>query len=179
MHAVHVGPQAFTGGEALAGRYHWIAQLHPDRFQALMATADLLLSFNTSATSTLSALASSLPIVLAINSHAGKTVGEVAAALPEPPAEPVRRWLERVVPLHPFRVWPLGLYGLLSPVLAGNPFADAVRAVEVLDWPALTGACRELLFDAGARERVLRRQADYVRTVRALPAAADVMLAQL
>jgi hypothetical protein len=179
VHAVHVGPQAFAGGEALAGRYHWIAQLHPDRFQALMATADLLLSFNTSATSTLSALASSLPIVLAINSHAGKTVEEVAAALPEPPAEPVRRWLERVVPLHPFRVWPLGLYGLLSPVLAANPFADAVRAVEVLDWPALTGACRELLFDAGARERVLRRQADYVRMVRALPAAADVMLAQL
>jgi hypothetical protein len=175
----HVGPQAFAGAEALGDRYHWIAQLRPDRFQALMGSADLLLSFNTSATSTLSALASALPVVLAVNSRSGRTVEDVAAAMPEPPAEPVRRWLEQVVPLHPFRVWPLGLYGLLSPVLAGNPFNDAVRTVELLDWAALTGACRELLEDGAARAQALQRQSDYARLVRSLPDAADVMLAQL
>ena len=179
VHAVHVGPQAFVGAEALGERYHWIAQLRPDRFQALMGSADLLLSFNTSATSTLSALALGLPVVLAVNSRAGRTVEEVTAALPDAAAEPVRRWLEQVVPLHRFRVWPLGLYGLLSPVLEGNPFSDAVRAVEVLEWEALTGACRELLFDGWAREQALQRQSDYCRFVRGLPAAADVMLAQL
>ena len=86
----HVGPQQFDGSEALAGRYHWIAQARPDRFQALMGSADLLLSFNTSATSTLSALALGLPVVLAVNSHAGPTVEAVTAGLPDPPAEPVR-----------------------------------------------------------------------------------------
>jgi hypothetical protein len=179
VHVAHVGPQAFEGAEALGGRYHYVAQLHPDRFQALMGTADLLLTFNTSATSTLTALACGLPVVLAINSLSGRTVEEVAAALPRPPADPVRRWLEQVVPLHPFRVWPLGLYGLLTPVLADNPFTEAVRTVEVLDWAALTGACRELLFDAGAREQALRRQGAYAALARGLPDAAEVMLAQL
>jgi hypothetical protein len=179
VHVVHVGPEAFARGEALGGRYHWFSQRGPERFHALMGTADVLLTFNTSATSTLSALALGLPVVLAINSRSGRTVDEVVAALGTTPPPPVRRWLEQVVPLHPFRVWPLGLYGLLSPVLEDNPFTDAVRTVEVLDWEALTGACRELLFDPSAREDASRRQAAYCAQVRQLPAGADVLLSQL
>jgi hypothetical protein len=143
-----------------------------------MGAADVLLTFNTSATSTLSALALGLPVVLAINSRAGRTVDEVVALLGGAPA-PVRRWLEQVVPLYPFRVWPLGLYGLLSPVLEGNPFTAAVRTVEVLDWDALTGACRELLFDPSAREEASRRQSAYCEQVRALPSGAEVLRSQL
>jgi Family of unknown function (DUF6365) len=178
VHVAHVGPQAFAGGETLGARYHWIPQLRPERFHALMGAADVLLTFNTSATSTLSALALGLPVVLAINSHAGRTVDEVVAHLGGAPA-PVRRWLEQVVPLYPFRVWPLGLYGLLSPVLEGNPFTAAVRTVEVLDWDALTGACRELLFDPSAREEASRRQSAYCEQVRALPSGAEVLRSQL
>ncbi|HET8645973.1 MAG TPA: DUF6365 family protein [Vicinamibacteria bacterium] len=179
VHVAHVGPQEFEGAGGLGGRYHWIAQLRPDRFQALMAAADALLTFNTSATSTLSALALGLPVVLAVNSRAGQTVEEVAAGLPGPLPGPVRSWLERVVPLHPFRVWPLGLHRLLTPVLADNPFAAAVRTVEVLEWDQLTGACRELLFEAAARQEARERQASYCDLVRRLPAGADVLLSQL
>lgn len=179
VHAAHVGPQPFEGAAALGSRYHWIAQAPPDRFHALMASADVLLTFNTSATSTLSALALGLPIVLATNSYAGRTPADLQAAVPFPLAGPARAWLDQVAPLYPFRVWPLGLFRLLSPVLEGNPFTEAVRAVEVLDFSALAGACRELLFDEPARAASLRRQADYVSRVRALPKGADVLLRQL
>jgi hypothetical protein len=178
-HVAHVGPEKFEGGETLGPRYHWIAQLPPERFHALMGTADALLTFNTSATSTLSALAIGLPVVLAINSRSGRTPDEALSGLAGAPADPVRRFLERVVPLHPFRVWPLGLYGLLSPVLVDNPFTDAVRTVELLDWAALTGACRELLFEPSARADALRRQEAYCAEARALPAGADALLSQL
>jgi hypothetical protein len=179
VRVAHVGPQAFAGAEALGERYRWIDQLPPERFQALMGSADLLLTFNTSATSTLSALVLGLPVVLAVNSRTGRTVDDVAASLPAPPAEPVRRWLEQMVPLHPFRVWPLGLHGLLTPVLAGNPFTEALRTVEVLDWDALIGACRDALFAAPLREQLLERQAAYCESVRGLPGAAELLLAQL
>jgi hypothetical protein len=179
VHAAHVGPQPFAGAETLGGRYHWIAQAPPDRFHALMASADVLLTFNTSATSTLSALALGLPVVLAVNSYAGRTAADVEGAVPFALADGVRAWLEPVVPLYPFRVWPLGLHRLLSPVLERNPFTGAVRTVEVLDFSALVAACRQLLFDAGAREASLLRQAGYVARVRALPKGADVLLRQL
>lgn len=179
VHVGHVGPQAFEGAEVLSDRYHWIAQMPPERFQALLGSADLLLTFNTSATSTLSALSLGVPLVLAINSRQGRTAEEVVASLAAAPSDPVRRWLEQVVPLYPFRVWPLGLYGLLSRVLEANPFAEAVRTVEVLDWPALIGACRDALFDDAARERMRERQDAYCRRVRTLPGGADVLLAQL
>jgi hypothetical protein len=176
---VHVGPEAFAGAERLGERYRWIAQLAPERFQRLMGAADLLLTFNTSATSTLSALARGLPLVLAVNSRGGSTVEAVTADMAAPAAEPVRRWLEKVVPLYPFRVWPLGLHGLLTPVLADNPFTDALRTVELLDWDALVGACHALLFDPRARADALERQAAYCATVRTLPRGADVLRAQL
>jgi hypothetical protein len=179
VHAVHVGPQPFEGAQVLGERYHWISQAPPQRFQALMGSADVLLTFNTSATSTLSALALGLPIVLAINSYAGATVDDIGAAVPFALAAPVRAWLGPVAPLYPFRVWPLGLYRLLSPVLRDNPFAEAVRTVEVLDYAALTAACREMLFDASAREEALRRQAGYAARVRALPKGGAVLLRQL
>lgn len=178
-HVAHVGPQPFAGAELLGERYHFIAQLKPERFQALMGSADLLLTFNTSATSTLSALDMGLPVLLAVNSRAGRTVDDVVAGLPSPPAEPVRRWLENVAPLYPFRVWPLGLHGLLTPVLKGNPFQTAVRTVEVLDWEGLIAAGAALLFEGPQRETALRGQASYCELVRSLPGPADVLLRQL
>jgi len=179
VHVAHVGPQPFAGTEVLEGRYHHLAQLRPQRFQALLGAADALLTFNTSATSTLSALAAGLPVVLAVNSRSGRTVEDVVAALPAPPAAPVLRWLESVAPLYPFRVWPLGLHGLLTPVLRDNPFLQSVRTVEVLDWDALTGSLRALLFDAAARDEARQAQAAYRATVRRLPGPADALLSQL
>jgi hypothetical protein len=178
VHVAHVGPQAFAGREVLGERYHWFPQLAPDRFQGTVASADLLLSFATSSPSTFTALALGVPVVLAVNSRRGRTVEELLEGMPDA-APPVQRFLERAAPLYPFLLWPLGLHGLLSPVLAGNPFSDALRAVELLDWGALRDACAQALFDGAARESALQRQAEYCALVHGLPSGADLLLAQL
>ena len=176
VHVAHVGPRAFEGAEPLGARYHWIPQLAPERFEEVIGSADVLLSFATSSPAAFNALVLGVPVVLAVNSRRGRTVEEVLASLPQA-AEPVRRWLETVVPLYPFRLWPIGLYGLLTPAVRENPFNDAVRTVELLDWEELVGSCRELLFDASARERMQARQEGYCDAVRRLPRGADLLAA--
>jgi uncharacterized protein DUF6365 len=172
---VHVGPAPFGSWSAGMGeRYRWLPPVSSERLDDLLGAADLLLSFNTTGTITISAVARGLPVVVAINSHHGRTVEEVAADLPQPPAEAVRRWLAEVVPLHPFRIWPLGLYRFLSPVLAGNPFTRAFRTVEVLDEEGFVQACRELLFDDRARARQQEEQQAYREEVSRLPSAGEV-----
>src|SRR5262245_21469338 len=178
VRVVHVGPERFEGGEVLAGRYDWRPHVEPRIFRALVGASDLLLSFNVSAPAMSSAIAMGVPVALLVNSHAGRTVDEVLSGLPGAP-ENVRRWLPRVVPLHRFRVWPIGLHDLLTPVLAGNPLLTAVETIEALEWDTLLEGCRVLLFDRAARERLRERQAAYCATVRSLPSGADVFLAYL
>jgi hypothetical protein len=174
VHVAHVGPQAFEGAGELGGRYHWIPQLAPERFEVMMASADTLLTFATSSPSTFVALVLGVPVVLATNSRRGRTVDDVLAALPRP-AGPVPGWLESVVPLHPFRLWPLGLHELLTPVMRDNPFNDAVRNVELLDWDDLVEACGQMLFDPASRAALQARQVEYCATVRRLPRGADLL----
>jgi hypothetical protein len=174
VRVVHLGPQPFLGTEALGDRYQRVPQMSAERFKALMNSADLHLSVNASATSNFAATAIGLPILLVRNSHAGATVDEVLSKLTHDAAPAVREWLPHVVPLARFRVWPIGLYDLMTPVLADNPFTTTMETVELLDWDALVATCGRLLFDPAARAELRGRQAAYCAMVRELPGAADV-----
>jgi hypothetical protein len=178
-HLVHVSPVAFESSGPLGNRYHWLRQLSPQRFQELLAAADLLLSFNATGVSTVAAIAAGVPVLLGMNSRRGKTVDEVAALLPAPPSAPLREWLATVVPIYPFLLWPLGLFDFLSPVLRDNPYLEAVCQVEILDEDAFLGACRGLLFDLPAAEALRSRQQAYCRGLAELPSPADVFLSYL
>ena len=179
VHVIHVGPAAFAAWNVLGARYRWLGQVSAGRFPTLVAAADLLLSFNTTARTTISAIAAQLPIVSAVNSRAGRTTEEVVASLDQPPSESLRRWLDDVVPLYPFHVWGLGLYGFVSRILKDNPYTEAVRIVEILDEEALVGACHDLLFDSRARSRQMARLAAYRECARDLPSAGDAFRACL
>jgi hypothetical protein len=173
VHLVHVGPISWEPG-GLGDRYHFVGQVAPDRLARLLAAAQLLLTLNTTGGTTVAAVASGVPVVAAVNSFQGRTADDVLAAMGRDPDDPLRPWLERVAPLFRFRLFPLGLFDLLTPVLAGNPYVDAIRTVELLDGAALTAACRELLFDDAAREELRGRQQAFCRRARALPPGAEV-----
>lgn len=170
---VHIGPTRYPFDEALGDRYTWLPQRTPPRFAKLLAAANLLVSFNFSATTIVSAISMGLPVVLGINSHAGKNADEVGAQLAEPPTPAVRAWLARAVPLPQFRVWPLGLYRFLAPLARANPYTSAVETVEILEQNAFVAAMEKLLFDDAARARLGDSQRAYRKEVEALPRAAD------
>jgi hypothetical protein len=171
---VHVGPEAYTPLEKLGKRYTWLSQRTPARFATLLAASDLLLTFNFSATTIVSAIASGLPVLLGVNKYDG-TADEVAARLPESPSPSLRAWLKQASPVAPYKVWPLGLHRFLGPVSEDNPYTTAVRRLEVLEERPFVAAMRELLFDETARAKLREEQAAYCRVVAKLPKAADLV----
>jgi hypothetical protein len=175
VHVVHVGPVRFPFDEALGDRYTWLPQRSPHRFAKVLAAADLLLSFNFSATTIHSAITIGLPVLLGVNSHAGATADSIAAKLPEPPSAELRAWLQEAAPLSAFRIWPLGLYRFLGPLARDNPYTTTMEIAEVLEEGAFVGAMEKLLFDEGARAALRERQAAYRAEVEKLPKAADLV----
>src|SRR5262249_40103968 len=121
-----------------------------------------------------SAMTMGIPIVQGICSASGATADEVLAQVPAPtPA--VVDWVTRMAPLHPFRMWPIGLSDFLAPILAANPFASAMRTVEVLDECAWGGAGHGVICAAGGAEAEGGRRAASAAAVHKLPSAADVV----
>ncbi len=157
----HVGPIAFSRTELLGARYRWRGRVSPPEMQTIVAESDLLVTLNLASTTIGTALACTVPTVVAINSFAGTTTLRSAEVV------------ERVGPLHPFLVWPLGLHAFLAPVLVGNPYSDVVRTAELMIPGAIAKACREVLFDETARDTLAERIAIYVKCVRELPSGAE------
>jgi hypothetical protein len=176
LRVLHVGPRPDVPlRKTLQGRYHWRPQMPAARFSKLVAAADLLLSFNVSSTVIGSAIAAGLPVLVGMNSRECRTVNGALAQLPGRPSPMLRGWLRRAVPLHRFHLWPVGLFGFLSRVLARNPYRRAFRQVEVLEEETFVETCRALLFDPKVADAERERQAAYAELVRRLPTAADWM----
>jgi hypothetical protein len=161
VHLVHVGPAAYPLSGLLGERYHWLPALSPDQFDMVLGSMDLLLSANISATTNAKAVASSIPVVVVENSCLAATVEEAEAALPGPPSPFLRQWIGRSLPLYPFRLWPLGFYDFLQPVLQDNSYCSAMEVVELLDEDRVVATCNALLDSGVAREDLLQRQAAY------------------
>ncbi len=170
---VHVGPEPYPAMERNR-RYTWISQRTPARFATLLGASDLLLSFNFSATTIVSAIAAGLPVLLGVNSYQG-VADDVAAQLPSPPSAAVRAWLEQAAPIAAYRVWPLGLHRFLAPVATANPYLSAVDVLEVLEEQPFVATMRSLLFDDATRATKRTQQAAYVAEVQRLPSAADLV----
>jgi hypothetical protein len=175
VHLIHVGPQAYDLKEMLQGKYHWLPPLPPTRFDALVASMDLLFSANISATTIAKAMVSQVPILVLHNSVSAQTPEEVIAAIPGPPSPFMKQWMKNTLPIFPFALWPLGYHKFLAPLLERNPYLDALDLAEVLDESLVQGRLSALLFDTSAREEQIHRQAAYLSAVRSLPNGPDVI----
>ena len=121
----------------------------------------LYLGFNLAASTIATAIAARVPVL----------VGENAGPRDDL-APTVRAWMTRAQP-YPFRAWPIGLYDVLAPILAGNPLLDAIEVVPVLDPRRFVFACGELLFEPGRVAALRARQDAYARRVAELPRGAE------
>jgi len=119
----------------------------------LLDASRLLLTLNQASTVMTRALGRGVPAACVINSHDG----------------------DGAVPLPPFRLWPLGLHRFMTGALAGNPYADVVPALELLDEETLVATVAELADDGPRRRALLERGRTYLSEVAALPRAAEVV----
>ncbi|GAA0953047.1 hypothetical protein GCM10009558_069930 [Virgisporangium aurantiacum] len=89
----------------------------------------------------------------------------------------VRGWLDRVGPVHPFRLWPMSFFEFMRPLLAANPFLDAVSHAEILDEAGVVATLTALLYDRPTQDRMAAARDRYAAAVAALPDTVDVFAA--
>jgi hypothetical protein len=175
VHLIHIGPHAYDLSHELGHFYHWLPSLPPERFDEIVASVDLLVSANISATSIASAMVCNVPTLIVRNSFSIRNREEVEAVMPEAPSSYMVSWLERSLPLFPFLLWPLGYFQFLKPLLKDNPYMAALDVVELLDEQEMQAALHKLLFDPVARQERLHGQNRYLYQVRSLPTGAEAI----
>jgi hypothetical protein len=167
-------PAAWSG--LPADRTHAVPPCPPRQFGALLQAADAVLSLNIGATTVWRAVMSGVPAMVLGNRHRLRDAADLDSDLGG--FTPfIRDAVRDCLPLHPFRMWPLGFHSFLAPLLTANPYTDAVAQAEVLDEPAAVDGLTSLLFDADGRASRLAAQHDYADQVRALAETADVFTA--
>lgn len=125
-------------------RYLHQPQVAPQRFEQIMRASDLLVTANQAATGISTALALGVPPIAVI--------GETTE--------------------YRFRVFPLGFYGFMEPMLRDNPYTSVVPAIDVR---GLRDSLHPWIFDDAVRSLQRQRMQDYVETVRRLPRASHVL----
>jgi len=176
VHLVHAGPRPLPFADALSpARYHWIAKLPPPAFTALVSTSDLLLTANITGDVVGHAIRHGIPTIVVQSSFGARSVDEAEQGLGRRLTPSVARWLEGVLPLYPFVLWPAGYQQFLAPILRDNPYTDAVARVEVLDDLDFHQVASRLLFDSPARDEFAHRQARYAAAVDRLPSGAELI----
>lgn len=175
---IHVGPQPYDLS-LLKGRYHWVPPLEPHEFDTLLGAADLLVSANISATSIAKALTLNVPVMVLQNSISAANREEAESMIGGSLSSWLARWLDSVLPIFPFALWPLGFHRFLQPLLLDNPYVAAVSSVEILQQEQVESLLSMLLFDPVRRENHLRQQRAYLDQVRTLPTGAESIKAAL
>lgn len=154
-----------------ADRTHSVPPCSPREFGALLQASDAVLSLNIAATTVWRAVMSGVPAMVLGNRYQLRDEGDVDLVLPGSNglAASARAVLKEHLPVYPFRMWPLGFYSFLEPLLTANPYTDAVLRAEILDGSGAVEGLTSLLFDPGFRADRLAAQSAYAEKVRALP----------
>ncbi|MEO3778495.1 DUF6365 family protein [Micromonospora sp. B11E3] len=174
---VGVMPAAFRA--LPAERVHFVPTCPPERYHALLSASDVVLSLAVNSLTAIRATLMDIPAILLANRFDVPDADAAAAVLrqwPDPDAR-VAEWLAETLPIEPFRLWPKGFHSFLEPMLAGNPYLDAVVQREVLDGGGIVDDLTGLLYDPGAQRRLADRRARYLAAVDALPPTAEVFTA--
>jgi Family of unknown function (DUF6365) len=176
---VHIGPEPYHIDRNLEGRYQWLNQLDPKRYQAILVSADIFVTCNLSSNTLASAVALGIPSLLLRNSFRVRTVDEAIANIRDKPSERLLSWLESAVPINCFYNWPGGYYRLLSRLIPNNPYCETFETAELFQEDDVIEKCHKLLFDSTTGMQMKGRQKKYVSLIHTLPAGADLIRKKL
>jgi hypothetical protein len=137
-------------------RIRHISSIDIDNYESLLASVDLLLTLNLPSTAlTRAALLGTKSLVLS-NSHCLSNANDIKKLTDSQGVLPslfVKDWVIQYVPVYPFRMWPMGWYTFIEPLLQDNPFANTFSEVEILNERAVLEGLNTLLFDEETRSK--------------------------
>jgi hypothetical protein len=175
-HFVLVGNVPRALRDLPAGRTHALPPCSARRYSALLGAADAVVALTPPAMTLLRSVFADVAGLVLTNRHtvaadgdADRLDAELGGLGPT-----VRDWLGRVGPVHPFRLWPMSFFEFMRPLLAENPFLDAVSHAEILDETAVVDTLTRLLYDRPTQDRMAAARERYAAAVAALPDTVDV-----
>ena len=175
IHLAHVGPAPLALESILGKRYHWLRTQSLAQFSQLVQSIDLLISLNMW-TSTISlCVRVGTPVLIIQNSCRAESTAEALHWLGGSPNEETVQRIERLIPLFPFGLWPVGCSDFLKPIMKRNDYLRAVKVVELLRENDFIRECRGLAFEKPYRERLIRNQTVYAARLSRLPTAASLV----
>ncbi|MEO3778502.1 DUF6365 family protein [Micromonospora sp. B11E3] len=178
-HFLFVGyvPPAFRA--LPAEQVHVLPLCPPERYHALMVSADAVLSLTANGTTMLRAMLMDVPAVLLTNRFHVPDASAVAAVDSELGglSARTREWLTGTVPIQPFRMWPKGLYTFMSALLKDNAYLEAIAQYELLDEEAVVRGIEGVLYEPATRDALAAGRARYLASVDALPPTPEVFTA--
>jgi hypothetical protein len=174
VHLIHVGPQKLQVD--LSERYHWFPPMPSPELGQLIASADLFLSLNLSATTVAASIASMIPVMTLCNSFKLSSARD-AEAIPglETNLDLLRKYAGKSQVMWPFYLWPLGYRKFLTPIIDRTEYASVVNLREMFDADEVTARLTELLVEGKERSAALEMQAQYRANVMRLPNPAAVI----
>ncbi|MFL5383826.1 MAG: DUF6365 family protein [Longimicrobiaceae bacterium] len=166
-------PPAASAGRGV--RVVGVGRLPKDEYEALLLSADLMLTENAVSVTLGKAVCGLVPCAHLRNSWG---LGELSARAEEPlralVQESERARPGSVFPFEAFPIWRREDVEELG-VFEGNGLAGCVPGVELFGGEATRAALHALLHDPAEREAVRARQRAYVDTLRALPGAYEAV----
>ena len=172
---VHVGPRQSELESFLGRRCSWRGRCRPHELDQMLSDTDLFISANIAATTIPLAMLHRVPVLVIENSFEFRHSHEFDANPRLRLSAEARHILARTLPIWPFRIWPLGYFRFLEPVMEDNPYRHALETVEMFDEDGAIAAIRRLVNPGPTRDDAVGRQAAYLESIRTLPTPGDLI----
>lgn len=169
---IAVGSASLFQGQA-PSHVMQMSSVPPSEFQTLIQAADLFVSDNVTSTTLARAALSGVPALALYSSLRRDAPGHLKGA--PHLAGPLRKAAEESEHLYPFRMFPVGWYHFLAPLLRANPFVDLMEHCEIFDTDRATGLIQELLGGGPHTERLQGKVADYRERLEQLPPVSEIL----
>ena len=164
-----VGPQGYFS-ERTKGNFIHKSQLMPEVFDKYLLATDLFISRNYVATSLARAVLSGIPSVNFENSlYFSEKKPFDAKKLPFELTPFAAQELEKLERSYPYRMFPVGWFKFLAPVLKKNPYLKTFIRLEQFNVNDALEKMQEALESKNAKERLLQNVAQYKELLNKLP----------
>ncbi len=171
LHWIRVGPERNRSTQVIGDiTEHNFPSLPEKEFDQLLAAADILITNNVASTTLAKCISYGRSALLLYNSIQANTPDDLAKYPQVQINSSTLKLIENSYPIQPFRMFPLGWYNFLSPIMKDNPYLETFYGAEILDEEKVLSILRQA--KAGKNSHFATQRKDYQQQLATLPSPA-------
>ncbi|QNU66075.1 hypothetical protein EHE19_014460 [Ruminiclostridium herbifermentans] len=170
---VHVGKNSSIKFKNENKNIIYLDNLSPKLFDKYCIACDVFLSRNITSTTLAKVACSGIPAMVLTNSLHIKN-GVVLSSNSEITNE-MKKELEKIDDLYPYRMFPVGWYSFLEPIHKNNPYFELVIEEEVFDFDKVLKSIDKMTNDAGYRAEIKEKAMQYRLTLENLKKPEEIL----